>query len=101
MARAVVHGAVAEPTLLDVTGPVGAIVEPGCLARAELVHRQLRQFHEDYVVDLARVFAAGGPLRVAVLGDRVVGVAIYRLGRSEVASATESSSRTRDAACVV
>jgi GNAT superfamily N-acetyltransferase len=67
------------PDLIDVTDDAGRIVQPDWLARSERVHRQLRDFREDYATVLARVFAGGGRMRVAAVEGRVAGVAIWRM----------------------
>lgn len=73
--------------LLDVTSANGTVVEPEWLVRAEAVHRQLRpQIPPDYAAAMARVFAGGGRMAVAIAGapgddgaaGRVVGVAVHR-----------------------
>jgi len=66
-------------TLIDVTMPDGRIAAPEWLARSEPVHRQLRDFREPYADVLARVFAGGGRMRIAAIGEDVVGVAVYRV----------------------
>jgi GNAT superfamily N-acetyltransferase len=66
--------------IVDVTDAGGQVVEAGWLARAEPVHRQLRTgLPSDYAGRLAQVFANGGRLAVAVEGDTVRGVALWRL----------------------
>lgn len=65
--------------IIPVTDRDGAIVEAGRLAKAEPVHRELRsQIPADYIVKMRAVFAGGGRMAVAVQGDQVVGVAVYR-----------------------
>ncbi len=66
--------------ILDVTDDSGSVVEPLWLRRAEGVHRQLRTtLPADYAGRLAQVFANGGRLAVAVEGEAVAGVALWRL----------------------
>ena len=66
--------------IVTVTGADGAVVEPEWFARAEGVHRQLRdRLPADYAAKMQRVFAGGGRMCVAVEGERVVGVAVYRV----------------------
>ncbi len=66
--------------IVEVTDAAGRIVEPGWLARAEAVHRQLRSaLPSDYAARMQRVFAGGGRMCVAAVGDRVAGVAVYRI----------------------
>ena len=66
--------------IVDVTDGTGRVVEPGWLPRAEAVHRQLRlALPADYAVKMQRVFAGGGRMCVAAIGDKVAGVAVYRI----------------------
>ena len=66
--------------VVTITEESGAVVEPQWLARAERVHRMLRTaLPADYARKLARVFAGGGRMCVAADGERVVGVAVYRV----------------------
>lgn len=68
------------PRVIDVTDMAGNVVEPSWLGRSESVHRQLRpQLPQDYVGKLRRVFAEGGRMCVAAVGDAVAGVAVYRI----------------------
>ena len=63
-----------------VTDAAGAVVEPGLLRAAEPVHRQLRpHLPADYAGRLAQVFASGAEMAVALDGERVVGVAVFRV----------------------
>jgi len=63
-----------------VTDAKGAVVRPDRLAAAEAVHRQLRpQLPADYRARLEAVFASGAEMAVAVDGDRVVGVTVFRV----------------------
>ena len=63
-----------------VTDPAGKVVAPEWLNRAEGVHRQLRtQLPGDYVGRMQVVFTGGGRMFVAMAGDDVVGVAVYRI----------------------
>lgn len=65
--------------IIEVTGPDGRIAAASWLDRAERVHRQLRpQLPADYQAKMARVFAGGGRLCVAVEGEDVRGVAVWR-----------------------
>lgn len=66
--------------VVRVTNKDGAIVEPSLLAKAESVYRELRpQIPADYAAKMHRVFAGGGRMIVAVDGNAVVGVALYRI----------------------
>jgi GNAT superfamily N-acetyltransferase len=67
------------PELIDVTDAEGRIVNVDWLRRSERVHRQLREFRDDYVAVMVRVFAGGGRMRVAAVGGEVVGVAVHRV----------------------
>ncbi|MBK8323580.1 MAG: GNAT family N-acetyltransferase [Betaproteobacteria bacterium] len=63
-----------------VTDAKGAIVRPDLLAAAEAIHRQLRpQLPADYRGRLEQVFASGAEMAVAVEGDRVVGITVFRV----------------------
>lgn len=69
-----------EVGIVAVTGDDGAVQAPEWLLRAEPVHRQLRPaLPAAYGERLGQVFANGGRLAVAVSGDAVVGVALWRL----------------------
>jgi GNAT superfamily N-acetyltransferase len=69
--------------VVAITDDSGTVVEPQWLARAERVHRMLRAaLPADYAGKVARVFAGGGRMCVAVDGERVVGVAVYRIGEN-------------------
>ena len=70
----------ADLALVDVTGASGEILAPDWLARAENVHRQLRdRLPADYSRRLAEVFAGGARMMVATQGDAVRGVAVWRV----------------------
>lgn len=65
--------------LVEVTDRQGQLLLPEWLSRAEGVHRQLRpQMPADYAAKMQRVFVGGGRMLLAVEGQRVVGVAIWR-----------------------
>lgn len=65
---------------VDVNDGEGRVVEPAWLAASERVHRQLRpQLPPDYAAKMQRVFAQGGRMSVAVVGDAVAGVAVWRV----------------------
>lgn len=64
--------------IIDVTTRDGHI-DSDWLARAEAVHRQLRDFRDAYAVAMRRVVAGGGRMRVAAVDGEVVGVAVYRV----------------------
>lgn len=66
--------------ILPVTDDRGALLAPQWLARAEPVHRQLRdKLPADYRGRLTEIFATGGRLVLAVDGDRVLGLALWRV----------------------
>ncbi len=66
--------------VVAVTDRAGNVVEPALLARAETVHRQLRpQLPADYVKRMHEIFALGAEMAVAVDGDDVCGVTVFRL----------------------
>ena len=66
--------------VLAVTSDQGSVIEPDWLKRSERVHRQLRpQLPADYASRLQEVFAGGARMAVAVDGDDVVSVAIWRI----------------------
>jgi len=66
--------------VVAVTGAAGAIVEPGLLAAAEGVHRQLRpHLGADYAGRMRAVFASGAEMAVAEEGGRVLGLAVFRV----------------------
>src|SRR4051812_43626822 len=68
------------PTLISITDERGAICMPEWLARAERVHRQLRpHLPVDYATKMARVFAGGGRMCLAVEGEQVLGLGVYRI----------------------
>lgn len=65
--------------IVAVTDDRGSIVEPGCLARAERVHRQLRpQLPDDYDAAMRRVLAPQVGMILAAEGEAVAGVAVFR-----------------------
>ena len=65
--------------VVQITGSGREVLEPQWLSRAEQVHRQLRpQLPADYLEKMRQVFHDGGEMCVAVLGQRVIGVAVFR-----------------------
>ena len=69
-----------ELALVDVTGADGSIAAPDWLAKAEPVHRQLRErLPADYRGRLSAVFANGARMLIAAEGDAVRGVALWRV----------------------
>ncbi|MBV8466294.1 MAG: GNAT family N-acetyltransferase [Burkholderiales bacterium] len=68
--------------IIRITSDQRDIVEPTWLARAEAVHRELRpHLSSDYAEQMAGIFADGGEMIVAVDGEEVRGVAVYRVFR--------------------
>jgi GNAT superfamily N-acetyltransferase len=66
--------------IIKITATGGLIVEAEWLARAESVHRQLRpHLPTDYAKRMAEIFSTGVEMWVAVEGDAVFGVAIFRI----------------------
>lgn len=65
--------------IIEITDDKGAIADPGWLRKAESVHRQLRAaLPPEYEAKMKRVFAGGARMCVAVEGEAVAGVAVYR-----------------------
>lgn len=66
--------------IVKVTATGGNIIEREWLARAEVVHRQLRpHLPADYAKRMAEIFSSGVEMWVAVEGDLILGVAIFRI----------------------
>lgn len=66
--------------IVDITDKHGNIIALELLARAESVHRELRpQLPADYMARIQVVFAGGARMCVALDGDEVVGIALWRL----------------------
>jgi hypothetical protein len=65
--------------IIEVSTHADQLLEPLWLTRAERVHRQLRpQLDRDYAAQMQRVFAAGAYMAVAVDGERVLGLTLWR-----------------------
>ena len=65
--------------LVHVTDRDGRVAAPEWLARAQAVHRQLRpNLPPAYDEKMGRIFAQGGRMVVAVEGEQVLGVAVWR-----------------------
>ena len=65
--------------IIDVTDAAGQVIAPQWLAAARPVHLELRpDLPADYPAKMQRVFAGGGRMCVAVAGQKVLGVGIYR-----------------------
>jgi GNAT superfamily N-acetyltransferase len=68
-----------ELRIVQVTDELRQVNEPRWLSAAERVHRQLRpQLPADYQAKMRRVFLDGGEMCLAVRGDQVVGIAVFR-----------------------
>ena len=66
--------------VVPVTDEAGHIIEPQLLSAAAEVHRQLRpMLPDDYPAKMARVFAGGARMVVALNDNQVLGLALYRL----------------------
>ena len=66
--------------VVAVTDARGAVVDAALLAAAEPVHRQLRpHLPADYAGRMREVFASGAEMAVALDGERVVGVTVFRV----------------------
>ena len=65
--------------VVPVSNEKGEIVEPALLAAAETVHRQLRPHLKDYRARMKEVLAAGAEMAVALDGERVAGVTVFRI----------------------
>lgn len=66
--------------IVKITATGGRIVEADWLARAESVHRQLRPYlPAAYGKRMAEIFSSGVEMWVAVKGDAVLGVAVFRI----------------------
>lgn len=69
--------------IVEVTDASGKVLDAEWLTRAERVHRQLRpQLPDDYSGKMRRVFAGGARMCVAAQGERVLGVAVYRISEN-------------------
>lgn len=72
-----------EVRIVAVTGAGHEVAEPDWLRRAEIVHRQLRpQIPGDYGRTMQSIFADGAEMCVAVAGEEVLGVAVFRTFRN-------------------
>lgn len=65
--------------VIAVTDEQGKVIAEDWLRKAESVHRQLRPHLKDYVGRMKEIFADYGRMRVCVVGDKVAGVAVYRI----------------------
>ncbi len=66
--------------IVEVTDDQGNVVAPDWLARAEPVHRQLRErLPADYAGRLAEIFSAGARMTIVGAGSTALGVAVWRV----------------------
>jgi len=66
--------------IVRVEAPGPGALPRGLLSSAEAVHRQLRpHLDTDYASQMARILAGGAGMIVALAGDRVLGVAVFRV----------------------
>ena len=66
--------------VVAVTDAAGTVVAPDLLAAAEAVHRQLRpHLPAGYAARMREVFASGAEMAVALDGERVAGVTVFRV----------------------
>lgn len=71
-----------EPGIVRVAS-ARTMLEPHWLARAEAVHRELRpDLPADYAATMQAVVEDGGEIVVAIRGDAVLGVAVFRCYRN-------------------
>jgi ribosomal protein S18 acetylase RimI-like enzyme len=71
--------------VVDINDAGGNVIAPEWLLAAEVVHRQLRpQLPQEYAKKMHRVFGGGGRMCVAVRGNAIVGVAVYRIHENTV-----------------
>lgn len=69
--------------IIEITDNFGNIIRADVLSRAESVHRQLRPaLPANYAGKMARVFAGGARMSVALDGDDVAGVAVHRISEN-------------------
>lgn len=66
--------------IVDIAQPHGKVLHPLWLARAESVHRQLRErLPADYVRRMTEIFQAGAGMSAAVADEAVRGLAVWRI----------------------
>lgn len=66
--------------IVPITNALFAVIEHEWLIRAETVHRQLRpRLPTDYMARMKEVFAGGAEMAVAVEGEQVGGVCVFRM----------------------
>ncbi len=66
--------------IVPITNAVFEIIEQGWLTRAESVHRQLRPtLPPDYTRRMKEILTVGAEMAVAVEGDAVRGVCVFRM----------------------
>ncbi len=66
--------------IVKVTATGGKMIEPEWLARAESIHRQLRpNLPAEYAKRMIDIFSTGVEMWVAIEGEAVLGVAVFRI----------------------
>jgi GNAT superfamily N-acetyltransferase len=66
--------------IVPITNAVFAVIEHEWLIRAEAVHRQLRpHLPAEYARRMKEVFAGGAEMAVAIEGEEVSGVTVFRM----------------------
>ena len=66
--------------IIAITSAQGAVIALDWLGRAESTHRELRpHLPANYAARMQQIFAGGAEMAVAVRGDAVVGLAVFRL----------------------
>jgi GNAT superfamily N-acetyltransferase len=72
--------AVGEYQIVDVTDDHGKVIAPDWLARAEPVHRQLRErLPVDYAGRLGEIFRSGARMTIVGADGTALGVALWRV----------------------
>jgi GNAT superfamily N-acetyltransferase len=67
-------------TVVPVSAPGGVVTDAARLAAAEAVHRQLRPLlPADYAGRMREVFASGAEMAVALEGEQVLGLTVFRV----------------------
>ena len=78
--KAIDGGMELDVSVVAVTDDEGRVLEAGWLARAEAVHRQLRdRLPPTYAERMATVFAGGARMAVAADGSAVLALALWRV----------------------
>ena len=73
--------------IIRITSDKGEVVEAEWLAKAEIIHRQLRpQIDENYVEKMVAIFNGGARMCVAVKGETLLGLAVFRTFENTLSS---------------